>query len=307
MDTIKTITGYHQGHFYTLFEPIDTEIKGTVLVLHGMQEHSGRYHELAKILAQNKYCVLTYDHLGHGKTAKNEADFGFFAKENPADKLVNNADTMGDFLHQKYPHLSHFVIGHSMGSFVTRCLLQKSFSKYKGAVLIGTGDAVIGSKLLMTYLSLLNNYAPKKRSSFVNNLFSKMNNVKFKNENNASSTNWLSVNEENRKAFDNDPLCGIPFTNNGFYTLLKVQMKATHSKWASRISKDFPMLFLSGEDDPIGDFNKGITNIINTLKKNNHKNISVKTYPKMRHEIMHEDIKGEVFQTIVSWLNELSK
>ena len=69
--------------FYELFEPINGPPKATVLILHGMQEHSGRYKNFAEYLANNGFAVLLYDHLGHGKTAENRVELGYFQKENP--------------------------------------------------------------------------------------------------------------------------------------------------------------------------------------------------------------------------------
>nr|WP_261871115.1 lysophospholipase [Psychrobacter sp. JCM 18901] len=64
----------------TFFEPSrkDVEISATLLIVHGMAEHSGRYSDFAQFLADNGIAVATYDHLGHGQTIKTEADLGFF-------------------------------------------------------------------------------------------------------------------------------------------------------------------------------------------------------------------------------------
>ena len=42
--------------------------KATIIISHGIAEHSGRYKELAGILNENGYDVITFDHLGHGKS-----------------------------------------------------------------------------------------------------------------------------------------------------------------------------------------------------------------------------------------------
>ncbi len=54
--------------FYTLFSP--ETAKATLLIVHGMQEHSGRYSGIAEYFANHGIAVLTYDHLGHGKSVK---------------------------------------------------------------------------------------------------------------------------------------------------------------------------------------------------------------------------------------------
>ena len=84
--------------FYELFEPINEPPKAAVLILHGMQEHSGRYKNFAEYLANNGFAVLLYDHLGHGKSAENREDLGYFQKENPKQQLIDDAATMAAFL-----------------------------------------------------------------------------------------------------------------------------------------------------------------------------------------------------------------
>ncbi len=125
--------------FYELFEPINEPPKATLLILHGMQEHSGRYKDFAENLANNGFAVLLYDHLGHGKTAENREELGYFQKENPKQQLIDDAATMAAFLENNYPNISHFLLGHSMGSFIARCLLQNQEADFKGAVIVGTG------------------------------------------------------------------------------------------------------------------------------------------------------------------------
>ena len=131
-----------------------------------------------------------------------------------------------------------------------------------------------------------------------------MNNKRFKNDPDASETSWLSVNKANRIAFVNDELCGIPFTNNGFYTLLTLNIQATKNKWAHTIPTNFPFLFVSGAEDPIGDFGKGVTKTVNRMQEDGFSNTRLKLYPHMRHEILNEDVKREVFREIEAWLEE---
>lgn len=287
--------------FHTLFTPDEVSVKATLLIIHGMQEHSGRYAEIAGYFADQGFVVLTYDHLGHGKSVKDKKDIGFFQLDQPDEKLVSDADAMGDYLIQKYPDVPHFVLGHSMGSFVTRCLLQRAGGKFKGAIITGTGGPLAGIGLINGYLSLANKIAPHYLT-YLNTLFTTVNNKSFKKDKDFSDTSWLSLNPANRKAFTEDELCGIPFTNNAFYTLFSIYKKATARNWAVSIPKSFPILFVSGQNDPIGDFSKGVIKTVDYLKKDGFKDINVKIYPKMRHEILNEEIREEVFNDIFQWI-----
>ncbi|WP_241331605.1 alpha/beta fold hydrolase [Chryseobacterium arthrosphaerae] len=289
--------------FHTLFSP--ETAKATLFIVHGMQEHSGRYAEIAEYFAGHGIAVLTYDHLGHGKSVKEKKDIGFFQLEKPDERLVSDAEMMADHLAEQYPGIPHFILGHSMGSFVTRCLLQKASSKFSGAIITGTGGPLAGIDVLRGYLSLATAIAPRHRT-FLNSVFTGVNNRHFKKDKDFSDTSWLSVNPENRKAFEQDELCGIPFTHNAFYTLFSIYKKATSRDWAASISPSFPLLFVSGQNDPIGDFGKGVEHTVNNLKTDGFRNVEVKLYPEMRHEILNEEIREEVLNGIYTWILKYS-
>lgn len=285
--------------FYNLFTS-DTP-KATLLIVHGMQEHSGRYAEIAEYFANHEIAVITYDHLGHGKSVKDKSEIGFFQLDKPDERLIADAEMMADHLAEQYPNIPHFILGHSMGSFITRCLLQKASKKFAGAIITGTGGPLPGIDILRGYLSLANMMAPHHRT-FLNSVFTKVNNKQFKKDKDFGDTSWLSVNPKNRRAFEQDELCGIPFTHNAFYTLFTVYKRATARNWASAISPSFPFLFVSGQNDPIGDFGKGVTLTINHLKSDGFQDVETKIYPEMRHEILNEEIREQVLSEIYDWM-----
>ena len=287
--------------FHTLFTPDTVPVKATLLIIHGMQEHSGRYAEIAGYFTDRGLAVLTYDHLGHGKSVKDKKDIGFFQLDQPDEKLISDAEAMSKYLHQQYTDVPHFVLGHSMGSFVTRCLLQKSSGKFTGAVIVGTGGPLAGISMIKGYLSLANKIAPHY-PTYLNTLFNIVNNKHFKKDPDFNDTSWLSLNPANRKAFTKDELCGLPFTNNAFYTLFSIYKKATARNWANTVPKSFPFLFISGQNDPIGDFSKGVLQTVDHLKQDGFKDVSTKIYPEMRHEILNEEIREEVFNHIYQWI-----
>lgn len=300
-DYLQTNGSGHQLYF-TLFHPETQQVKATLLVLHGMQEHSGRYTGFARFLAAQGFAVLLYDHLGHGKTARNAADLGFFHHKTPDQQVIKDALIMTGHLEKLYPAVPHFLMGHSMGSFIARRVLQQASNRFQGAIIMGTGTRKLEAQLARIYLALLNKIKPTHRSSFVNNLFTKMNNKAFQQEPGDSGTNWLSADKANRKNFLQDKLCGIPFTNNGFYTLLSLNVRATRKGWASKIPKEFPLLFISGADDPIGDFGKGVENVAEELRTEGFTDISIRLYPGMRHEILNESIRQNVYHDLENWL-----
>lgn len=301
---LSSKTNSNSQIFYTLFSLETT--KATLLIVHGMQEHSGRYKEIAEYFAAHGIAVVTYDHLGHGKSVKEKKDIGFFQLKKPDERLITDTEMMADHLAKQFPDVPHFILGHSMGSFITRCLLQKASNKFSGAIITGTGGPLPGINVLKCYLSLANAFVPRHRT-FLNSVFTSVNNKHFKKDKDFSDTSWLSVNSENRKAFEQDELCGIPFTYNAFYTLFTIYKKATARKWASSIPKSLPFLFVSGKNDPIGDFGKGVMHTVNNLKIDGFQNVEVKLYPEMRHEILNEEIRTAVLNEILDWIMKYNK
>ncbi|MCZ2100392.1 MAG: alpha/beta hydrolase [Chitinophagales bacterium] len=292
--------------FYTLYQPDLASIRGTLLIVHGMQEHSRRYQEVAMFFANQGFAVLTYDHAGHGNSVLKQEDLGFFRLKDPHELLISDADAMGQWLIKQFPNKPHFVLGHSMGSFVVRCLLQRASQEYAGAIIVGTGGALPGIAFLKSYFAFANRLNPYRHPSF-NNLFGKVNNIRFSRDKDAMPTSWLSLSMKNRQAFDDDPLCGQPFTNNGYYGLFSVYQQATQKGWFTPIARELPFLLVSGQDDPIGDFGKGVRQSAADLQNHHFKSVDVRLYPNMRHEILNEDIRQEVYSDIQHWLENILK
>lgn len=302
-DHILSSDNIHYLH-HKFFEPSekDTAIKATLLIVHGMAEHSGRYAEFAQFLADHGIAVATYDQLGHGQTVKTEADLGFFGEEHPVQSLLKDVIVMADSLKARHPSVPHFVMGHSMGSFIVRNVLKHHAHDFSGAVLMGTAAANPLTKVLLPVNKLLAKVAPRQPNTVLANLMNKVLNLQLKDRTLSSQFAWLSENTANIEAFEADPRCGFAFTNNGFMTLFALMQAGLNNRWSTTIAKNFPMLFISGESDPIGEMSKGIRKIVTRLNKQNFSAVDIQLYPDMRHEPLHEKDKQLVYQDILEWL-----
>jgi len=288
---------------YTIYKPEGIDIRAAILLLHGMEEHSGRYEELAGYLKKAGYAVLTYDHIGHGLTAKTADQMGFLDVDHPQTILIAQAKHMAALLAQSFPGIPLFLMAHSMGSFVARLLLSRIPNRFRGTVLIGTGGPNLLAALALPALRLANWIAPHKKFLWLNKLFSNINNRQFKHENPNDGINWLSARVANRQAFQADPLCGRGFSSNAFLGLVWLNVQATRYNWAAGIPRTMPFLFLSGTEDPIGNFGKGVEKTVKSLRQQGFEQVTMKLYTDMRHEILHEDNRQRVFEDIVEWLN----
>ncbi|MBF2719507.1 alpha/beta hydrolase [Psychrobacter sp. NG254] len=302
-DHILSSDNTHYLH-HKFFEPSDAgvDISATLLIVHGMAEHSGRYSDFAQFLADNGIAVATYDHLGHGQTVKTEADLGFFGDEHPVQSLLKDVIVMADSLKSRHPNVPHFVLGHSMGSFIVRNVLKHHARNFSGAILMGTADANPLTKVLLPINKLLAKVAPRQPNTVFSNVMNKVLNSQLSDRDSSSQFAWLSENTANITAYEADPKTGFDFTNNGFMTLFTLMNTGLNKGWATTIAKDFPMLFVSGEEDPIGEMGKGIRKIVSRLNKQKFSRVDIQLYLNMRHEVLHETDHKVVYQDLLAWI-----
>lgn len=304
--TILSSNGIHRLH-HTFFVP-KIDIKASLLIVHGMSEHSGRYDKFAKFLADNGVLVATYDQLGHGRTVKDNYELGFFDDKHPVQILSKDVIIMTKALKTKAKELTDkpiptVIMGHSMGSFIVRTVLTHHATSFDGVILMGTANTFnILNKTAKIALKLANLYQPKKpnqRFAYLLNryLFNKIGSLT-----DTSYFAWLSENTQAVKDFENDPLTGFAFTNNGFYTLQALIEKACDPSWHTHLTA--PILLISGKDDPVGNMGYDIDELHDELIWAN-KQVSKQLYVNMRHEPLQETNSKQVFFDILHWIEKI--
>lgn len=293
----------HRLH-HRFYEPTG-DVKATLLIVHGMSEHSGRYDAFAKFLAEHGILVATYDQLGHGQTVKDKYELGFFDEKHPVQTLCKDVIIMADKLKEKAPTVPHFIMGHSMGSFIVRTVLVHHATSFDGVILMGTGNRFgLINQLSLGALSLMNRLAPKQINERMGYLLNQYLLNQLRSPISASPFAWLSENIDAIKAFEADPLCGFCFTNNGFITLQALIARACQSDWYQMMDANYPILLVSGKDDPVGNLGTDIRQLQQALIRAGRRNVRVHLYPNMRHEPLHERDYQRVHQDILCWLKD---
>lgn len=121
---------------YTRHWPSATAV-GAVMLSHGMAEHAGRYERLAAALNAAGYHFYAIDQRGHGRTA--EADeLGHFADQGGWGKVVGDLASLNHHIRQQHPELPIFLLGHSMGSYISMAYLLHHSCSLQGAILSGS-------------------------------------------------------------------------------------------------------------------------------------------------------------------------
>ena len=279
------------------------EPRASLQIVHGMTEHILRYEDFATFLNSNGFAVYGHDHLGHGGTSEEK---GFIAEEHGDDMLVEDMRKVNDRMRSDLPGIPHFVMGHSMGSFVTRRFLTVGGNDIDAAVIMGTGQqAGYQVTLALTIAKLLcmvrgNHH----RSGLLNNLVFGSYDKRFDSPD--LPNKWLCANPESLKAYDADPDCGFRFTDAAYRDLFTLIRRVEMEEGFGNIPEDLPVLFVSGQDDPVGDFGKGVEKAKAALEGRGLKPDMI-LYPGMRHEILNEVDHRKVYEDIAEWLCDASE
>lgn len=278
----------------------EAEINAVIQISHGMLEHIERYDEFARYMADNGVLVTGNDHLGHGSSINIEEDRGFFGEG--FNILIEDMHSLMIITKEQYTDIPYFLLGHSMGSFLTRYFITVYGNEIDGAIITGTGQQ---EKALVKFgLALTSVMAKVKgwnyRSNYVNNLVLGSNNNKFKPA--RTKSDWLTRDDDIVDEYLADKRIDFIFTLNGFYNLFRVMMEMNEEDRLGNIPKELPLLLVSGDNDPVGDFGKGVIKAYNMYRDLELKNVSFKLYEDDRHEILNELDREQIYEDILSWM-----
>ncbi len=278
--------------------------KGIIQIIHGMEEYVGRYEDFAKFMTDNGFIVTGDDHLGHGDTVTEGGTYGYFCKQDPATVIVRDVHRLKKITQDKFPGIPIIIMGHSMGSFIARNYIYRYGTGINMAIIMGTGSmpgSVLGFGSFLTRVTALFKGEKCKPSLIRNMSFGGY----FKRiPNRRTDCDWLSVNEKNVDDYIADPKCGFGFTANGYLALFELMKRMQKDVNVDAVPKDLPLLFVSGEDDPVGAYGEGVKQAADSYKIAGVRDITVKLYKGDRHEILNEDDKETVKEDILKWITD---
>ena len=301
----KSANGVSNVTYYILV-PEGVEVRGIVQLSHGMCEYFSRYTAFAKYLCGLGFIVCGNDHIGHGASVSRTADLGFFAARDGWKYLVEDVKHLTDLMQRRYPDLPYFLLGHSMGSLIARLSVQNASRWYMRASI--AADVTMAFKLILaasgSIVHLADSVARSRgityRSGLLSNLVFKGFNRKIKQP--KTVFDWLSRDEAVVSLYQSDEKCNFVFTATGFRDLFTLITKANNPVTFRKTPKDLPLLFISGDKDPVGRYGEGVRRTVNLYRGNGVKNIEVIFYKDARHEVLNELDRLETFGDISRWL-----
>jgi len=251
--------------------------KAVLLIVHGLNEHSGRYDYFSNFFVNEGFAVYSMDLVGHGKSDGTRA----FVKD-----FVNYIDDINlylDKIKQLQPGSPIFLIGHSMGGLIGALLLIDYPDQFAGAVLSGS-VVQVPDDVSPLFISL---------GKFVSLVLPKLGLLKI-------DLSGLSHNPDVVQGYKDDPL-----VNSGKFTArVSAEMNKSFDRVAvegSRIKS--PVLILHGGSDRI--VNPACSHFLYALVSSDIKKLII--YDSFYHEIYNDPGHEQVFEDVSSWINNQLK
>ena len=282
----------------------DSSPRAVFQIAHGIGGSAEKFSDLAEAMTVAGFAVYANDHLGHGLSVTDESRRGHFADEDGWFTAVRDMMTLNRHIRSTHPWLPVILFGHSMGSFMCRTALIRHCPQLAGCILSGTGQ--LESKLIRTASAFINTEirknGPLHRVEGAYNLCLKyfcrgisdpitpydwVSSVR-------SYTVRLSADKESTvvptAAFCRDLFSGISF-NTDPDNLIKM-------------NKNTPVLFISGNRDPVGDYGKGVMRAYGSFVDAGMENAELRLIPNGRHELLNDVTRTVTLEKILNWSKE---
>ena len=278
--------------------------RGIIQIVHGIAEYAARYDELAKVFTDHGFVVVGEDHMGHGGSISENIPQGCFA--DGWLTAVSDSYRLLQMTKEEYPDLPYILYGHSMGSFMARTLLYTyPEAGLKAAVISGTGWM---PKLVLKAGRAV--CAAEGKRKGMNATSPTVDKLMFGSYNKGFGTprtpfDWLSRDEAEVDKYIADPLLGFSASIGLAREMLGGMLMNEDKANLAKMPKDLPVLFVSGDKDPVGSNGKGVQQTYEAFKAAGMQDVRIKLYPDARHEMHNEINREELHADVLAFLDEV--
>jgi alpha-beta hydrolase superfamily lysophospholipase len=275
----------------------DGDLRGTVQVVHGASEHSGRYRRLAGALTAHGFGVWAMDLRGHGRTAESTG-IGRFGGLG-VDTVLHDVDALHLVIAEQHPGVPRVLLGHSMGSIIALASAERNGADLAGLVL--SGPIGVAPQLADTVTALEEAVAAGAADLALDALGAF--NEKF--EPARTRYDWLSRDAAEVDAYVTDPLSGdeMPLTVAYASAVFALAVRAATPEAVAPLPDGLPVLLLSGQRDPVGGDDAVQVTALAQLFTERGLPVEQHVYPDARHEVFNETNRDEVLADLVTWLD----
>ena len=282
----------------------EEEPKAILQIAHGVTEYILRYEEFAEFLTSKGIIVVGNDHIGHGSSIAENAKPMYFGPEGSFKYAVDDVNTLYKTIKEKYENIPYIILGFSLGSFIVRRFLIDYPDTVDGAILVGTGQI---APIKIKIAKFIAKSEAKKHGE--DNPTPMIKSLSFDNYNklfkpNRTDYDWLCLSKTSLDKYIKDEKRGKELSAGLFREMLSGMEYTGNLENIKKMNKDIPIIFLSGEMDPVGEKGKSVKKAYDYFKKAGIKDVSMKLYKDLRHDILHEDNAEQIYQDILEFINE---
>ncbi len=276
-------------------------------ISHGKGEHRLCYMEIIEFLTRNGYLVVINDHRGHGAYNKNNGCFKEGSDYNNFLVMVKDLKSINLFIREEFPSHKVFLLGHSMGAYLSLKYSEVYGDSIDGLIISGIGKGsklnLYGPYLISTLLCGMTKYV-KKPSNFIKNTFNKTLNKTFSGDERFKNLLFTTGNEEVLNKYHNDEKRIKVYSLKFYHDLFDGIKNTLSSRSLDKIPKDLNILHLTGELDPVCSFVEGSRRLYHEILKR-FINIKSIIYKDTRHEVFVEDKKLDAFYEVLNFIENL--
>ena len=283
-----------------IYEP-EGEVKGYFHVVHGMTDHIHRYAPIMRDMAELGFICFGYDHIGHGYTANDDSELGYIAKTDGWDLLCRDVKVFSDAVKAEYgADVPYVLMGHSMGSFIVRLAATRYRDIADKLIICGTaGSNPVASVGIALARILAKIKGSRAYSPLIESMAFGSYNKYFEGD---TPYEWLTKDKEAIAKYQADKFCNYHFTISALADLITLTYKCNLNTWYIDMPKKLPILLVSGADDPVGNYGKGVREVYNKLKKSGAEDVTIHLYENFRHEIHNDSCKEESRNDILEFI-----
>lgn len=276
------------------------DIKGIFHLVHGMTEYIGRYAPLFEKFADAGYLCVGFDNLGHGNTAREE-DLGFIASKNGWSFMVDDVKLFADSIKADYPDLPYYLMGHSMGSFITRVAVSRYSDLADKYICCGTAGSNPAAGVGVFLCSIIKAFRGERAiSPFLESIAFGSYNKRFDGD---TKYEWLTKDRDIIDKYANDKLCTFHFTVSAMKDLMTLLKNCNSKKCFANTRSDLPILLIAGDMDPVGNYGKGVKQVYDNYKASGKCDVTIFLYENCRHEIHNDTSREQMTEDILKFIS----
>ncbi|HZR34236.1 MAG TPA: alpha/beta hydrolase [Nevskia sp.] len=282
------------------------EPRAALLVAHGMAEHGARYARFAAALNAAGWAAYALDWPGHGRSVRSPDELGHFADRDGWRYALDALHDVRQQVAREQAGKPLFLLGHSMGSFLSQHHLVEEGAGLAGVILSGSSGTLgplraVGLTLLRLEAALL---GVRHRSALAEALTFKAFNAKFKP--NQTSADWLSRDVSEARKYAEDPWCGFRCSAGLWAGLLAAGAGFCDPQRLSHIPKDLPLLLVNGGEDQASFGDKGPRLLFGAYRAAGLKDVTMEVYAGARHELLNEipECRERVTADVLAWMKQ---